>query len=308
MRRRWPALAVIAILVSIFIVGLLIPASAATMPHLRAVPMPAVPATASTLGSVTGDGVVDAEASDERSAGPSPTDQAVQLAYEVGAKEMYRVAVAVLDLRSKRFYGAGDVDAWYPAASLVKVFIAARLLSEGRADVDWVQELMDRMIVCSDDDAASALYGMAGGDDLMPWVTDHYGIGGVTPPAEPGLWGMTGVTARAMVDFYARVAVDPVVGPWLRSAMGGVQPYGCDGFYQHYGLPSAAAAWQVKQGWMCCLDNLSRMHSTGYVDGGEYAVALLTEGPISTYGPSGAQTLTLVAQTLLPGGVVPANK
>jgi hypothetical protein len=257
----------------------------------------------SALAAVT----ADVEASAESSAAPSPTALAVENAYAVGAKQMYRIAVAVLDLRTRRFYGAGDVDAWYPAASLVKVFIAARLLVEGRAEAQWVQQLMTRMIVCSDDDAASALYGMAGGDDLMPWVTDHYGIGGLTPPTDSLFWGMTGITARAMVDFYAQVADDPTVGPWLRTAMGQVQPYGCDGFYQHYGLPSAAAVWQVKQGWMCCLDDLSRMHSTGYVDD-RYAVALLTEGPIYTYGPRGAQTLTEVAQTLLPGGVVPANK
>ena len=34
-------------------------------------------------------------------------------------------------------------------------------------------------------------------------------------------------------------------------------------------------------------------------------VALLTAGPTSMYGSSGGQTLTLMAQALLPGGTVP---
>src|SRR5690606_30490450 len=149
------------------------------------------------------------------------------------------------------------------SASLVKVFIAARLLTEGRADDPGVADRMWRVIACSDDDAASWLYGLVGGDELTPWVSRNYGITGLAPPSEPGWWGMTGVTARGMVEFYARAAEDPAVGPWLRAAMGSTEPYGCDGFFQHYGLPAVAQAWQVKQGWMCCQANLSRMHSTG---------------------------------------------
>lgn len=194
-----------------------------------------------------------------------------------------------------------------PAASLVKVFVAARLLVEGRASEPRIQDAMRRMIVCSDDNAGTLLYYQAGGDGLMPWISEHYGVGGLAPPSDPDWWGTAGVTARAMVDFYARVAEDPAVGPWLRGAMGSTQAYGCDGFYQHYGLPSAAAAWQVKQGWMCCMANLSQMHSTGYVSD-RYAVALLAEGGTWTYGGTGADTLTQVARALLPGGVVPAYK
>jgi outer membrane biosynthesis protein TonB len=47
------------------------------------------------------------------------------------------------------------------------------------------------------------------------------------------------------------------------------------------------------------------MHSTGYVNDDRYAVALLIEGPTSVYGNSGAQTLTLMARALMPGGTIP---
>src|SRR5690606_32479341 len=144
------------------------------------------------------------------------------------------------------------------------------------------------------------LYGLAGAESLVPWIVDRYGVPGLAPTNRPGFWGLTRITARGMVTFYAAVRGDPAVGPWLLEAMGQAQPYGSDGFYQHFGLPSAARSWRVKQGWMCCLEDLTRMHSTGYIDDDQYAVALLTAGPTSMYGETGAEVLTLMAQTLLP--------
>jgi hypothetical protein len=236
-----------------------------------------------------------------------PAAQAVADAYAVGAAHVTSVAVALLDLQSGTLYGAGDIDEPYASASLVKVFIAARLLAEGRAEDPAVRDRMWRMITVSDDDAATYLYGLAGGEGLAPWIADHYGISGLAPADRPGYWGLTRVTARGMVSFYAAVVHDPAVAPWLLDAMGQAQPYGSDGFYQHFGLPAKAASWRVKQGWMCCLEDLTRMHSTGYIDGDRYAAALLISGPPSLYGDPGAQALTSMAQALLPGGTVPVS-
>jgi hypothetical protein len=246
------------------------------------------PAVDSAAGSAEGEAFVR-----------SSLATAVADAYAAGAPHVSRLAVAVVDLRSGRLHSAGDIDAEFPSASLIKVFIAARLLVEGRAEDPAVRDAMWRMIVCSDDDAATWLYGLVGGDSLPAWVTSYYGIGGVAPPSLPGWWGLSQVTARAMVTFYAHIAADPTVGAWLRAAMGATQPYGCDGFPQYFGLAAATAPWQVKQGWMCCHFGRSQMHSTGFVDD-RYAVALLSEGPPSTYGEPGAVALTVVAQTLLP--------
>jgi hypothetical protein len=234
------------------------------------------------------------------------TAQAVANAQAVGAARTTSAAVALLDLRSGAIYGAGDIDEPYASASLVKVFIAARLLVEGKAEDPATRERMWEMITVSDDDAGTYLYGLAGSEGLVPWITDHYGIAGLAPADRPGYWGLTRVTARGMVSFYAAVIADPAVAPWLLEAMDQAQAYGSDDFYQHFGIPSAATSWRVKQGWMCCLESLTRMHSTGYIDGDQYAVALLTAGPTSMYGGSGAQTLTLMAQALLPAGTVPA--
>jgi hypothetical protein len=266
--------------------------------------------------------VVEAPAADPPPADPTPVSEprpagvepdtsaigrAVADAYAVGAANTSAAAVAVLDLQTGQLYGAGDIDETYASASVVKVFIATRLLADGRADDPAVRDRMWKMITVSDDAEGSYLYGLAGGESLVPWIADRYGISGLAPTDRPGFWGLTRITARAMVNFYAAVIADPAVAPWLLDAMDQAQPYGSDGFYQHFGLPSAAASWRVKQGWMCCLEDLSRMHSTGYIDNDRYAVALLTAGPPSLYGDAGAQTLTMMAQTLLPDGTLPTS-
>jgi hypothetical protein len=230
--------------------------------------------------------------------------EAVANAYAAGVGRASRVAVAVLDRQTWTFYGAGATDSYFASASIVKVFIAARLLVEGQANDPSVRDRMWRMITCSDDNAANSLYYLAGGEGLAPWISGRYGISVAATP-KPGWWGLTRITARGMVSFYAQIAGEGAVGPWLMSAMGSASSYACDGYYQHFGLPSAAASWRVKQGWMCCLDGLTRMHSTGFVDGDRYTVALSIEGSTSLYSGSGGQALTAMARALLPGGVIP---
>jgi hypothetical protein len=239
--------------------------------------------------------------------GPPATNpaEAVAAAAAVGAGRGERVAVDVLDLRTGTSYTAGDVDGAYASASVVKVFIATRLLVEGKASDAATLDKMWRMITLSDDNAANSLYYVAGAEGLTAWIASRYRVGGLRPATMPGWWGLTRITARAMVNFYAAVANDPAVAPWLLNAMANAQTRAADGFAQLFGLPAAAHSWKVKQGWMCCLDNLTRMHSTGYIDGNRYAVALLTEGSRSVYGTYGSLTLTLMAQALLPGGAIP---
>jgi hypothetical protein len=231
--------------------------------------------------------------------------EAVAHAVTVGRSRGERVAAAVLDRRTGTFYGAGDVDYGFASASVVKTFIAARLLADGKASDPAISDQMWRMIVASDDKAATALYPLVGREGVVPWVASRYHISGLEPANIPNYWGLTRITARAMVNFYAAVARDSVVGPWLMDAMAHAQAHASDGFAQLFGIPAAAKSWRVKQGWMCCLESVTRMHSTGFVDGDRYTVALLTEGAKSVYGSIGAQTLTLMAQALMPAGSIP---
>lgn len=228
---------------------------------------------------------------------------AVKAAAAVGESHGYRVAVAVLDRRTGAVYAAGD-GAAFPSASVVKVFVAARLLVDGRHRDPATEDLMRRMIVASDDGAATALYPVAGGEGLAAWINQRYGTRGIGASPKPGAWYLTRITARAVVRFYAAVAEDELVGPWLVDAMAQTAATGSDGFPQHFGIPEATTGWRIKQGWMCCVNDRSYVHSTGFVNDDRYAVALLAEGTRDAYG-GGRAVLSQMARALMPGGTIP---
>jgi hypothetical protein len=237
----------------------------------------------------------------------SGVTEAVAAAARIGTQRGERVAVMVHDRQTGATYAAGDVDAPYASASVVKVFIATRLLVEGKADESGVRDQLWRMVTASDDAAATALYPKAGAESLAGWIAARYHLTGLAPSPRPGYWGLTRITARAMVEFYTAVIDDPAVGPWLLDAMGEGTRAGADGFNQYFGLMFTSHHWRLKQGGMCCLEDRMRMHSTGYVDHERYVVALLSEGARDTYYDYGRRTLTLMAQTLMPTGEVVGN-
>jgi hypothetical protein len=237
--------------------------------------------------------------------GSAATGQAVAAAYAYGRARGERVAAAVFDRRTQRFYLAGDVDSYYASASVMKVFIATKLLVSGQSRNSAVAGQMWRMVTLSDDNAANYLYGLVGGASVATWAAARYHLPGIAASRNPPYWGLTAITARAMVRYYAAVAADPAVGPWLLNAMANMHSPAADGWPQAFGIPSVTNGWRVKQGWMCCLDNRTRMHSTGFVNGDRYTVALLSEGSTAIYGTYGRDTVTGMAARLLPHGVIP---
>jgi hypothetical protein len=213
-----------------------------------------------------------------------------------------RAAAVVLDTTTGAYFAAGDAEAPFDTASVMKVFLATQLLLTGRMN-GAVADTAYTMITRSDDGSADALYGRAGGDGVVTALGRHYGItdlGG--PPAAPGKWGETTVTADGLAHFYAAVEADPVVWPWLSNAMGHATHNGSDGTDQYFGIPSATGDWAVKQGWMVGLGPGATYNSTGYVDHGRYVVVLLTHGSSNRYGAPMATTLTRMARDVLPGG------
>ena len=213
-----------------------------------------------------------------------------------------RAAVGVLDTKTGRFYGAGPYDVDLATESVVKVFIAARLLLTGRMH-GRVERIAYKMITQSDDASATALYGLAGGDRVVPLLARHYHVKNLgSPPSRGGWWGNTHVTAKGLVQFYAKVKADRRVGPWLIHAMRHATVHGSDGTYQYYGIPAAVSSFAIKQGWgadsNCGCTTV--FNSTGYVDGTRYAVALLTSG--GAYGQHAMATLDGMARILMPGG------
>lgn len=241
--------------------------------------------------------------------GPAATNpkDAVAHAASVGQARGVRVGVAIKDRQTGVVYGAGDYDGSFASASVVKAFIATSLLVSGKANDAKTQSMMYEMIVASNDDDASALYGPAGGSGLAAFIMSRYGISGLAPPPAnlAGYWGEFKITPHAMVEFYDAMSHDAVVAPWLMNAMANARATADDGTKQLFGIPSAATSWRVKQGWMCCLDSKTRMHSTGFVDHDRFTVALSIEGGTSVYLNSGIATLNGMAKALMPNGTIP---
>jgi hypothetical protein len=240
-------------------------------------------------------------------AGAATRTQAVRSGATYARQHGYTVGIAVLDTKTGRFYGAGRYKGVFASESIVKVFIATRLLVSGKMH-GRTRSLAYTMITRSDDGIASALYGRVGGDSLIAWVKKHYHVPALGyRPSRPGWWGNTHIRPAGLVRLYARLKADRKVGPWLLNAMHHATKYGSDGTYQFFGLPSATSHAAVKQGWGNDLDwgNNADFNTTGFVNHDRYAVAILARGPISSYGSGIGTLLTQVARRLLPGGQFP---
>jgi hypothetical protein len=223
------------------------------------------------------------------------------------SSEGYKVGIAVLDTKTGHFYGSGDFRGVFASESIVKVFIATRLLLRG-AMHGQTETRAYKMITQSDDAIASSFYSQVGGDSLIGWIKNHYHVGGLGyRPSRSGWWGNTHIRPQGLVRLYAKLKADRRVGPWLLNAMHHATMYGSDGVYQFFGLPSATKGAAVKQGWGDDFDygGTSDFNSTGFVNNDRYAIAILARGKSSSYGSQIGALLTSVAKRLLPGGRFP---
>jgi hypothetical protein len=226
-----------------------------------------------------------------------------QAAAQLAAAHGYRVGIAVLDLSTGQYTGAGDDAGTFASQSVVKVLIATQLLFSGQM-TGQNESLARAMIAASDDQAADVLYPRAGGADVLPRVAAHYGIAGLgAPTTSPGMWGFTQISAKGLVSLYAAIARDPAVYPWLSATMAGAPRIAADGTDQFFGLPAVAPGSAIKQGWGHELDGAAVANTTGYLSGGRLAVAILTSGPRSTYLAQIAAEVTAETQTVFAGGL-----
>ncbi len=231
--------------------------------------------------------------------------RAAQVAVDVATAAGETSAVAVLDTTTGTLTSAGQATMQFNTASVVKVLMATELLVTGQMTGDTADTAL-QMITRSDDDAADELYELAGGDDVVNLVAERYGIADLgSPPEEAGQWGESQVTAKGLAQLYAALQRDPVVWPWLSAAMAGTTTTAADGSDQSFGIPSAAASWAVKQGWMVGLGPGATYSSTGYVEDGRWVVVLLSSGTAEQYGEQMTATMTSMAKVLVPDGMAP---
>ncbi len=215
----------------------------------------------------------------------------------------YRSSIGVFDTQTGSFSGAGDYNSSYASESVMKVFIATRLLMTGQM-TGWNATTAYKMITQSDDASANALYGRAGGDGVITWVKQALNLPNLgSPPLRSGWWGGTQITAAGMSAFFNAVRHRPAVWNWLGNAMHHASTYGSDGTYQFFGIPSATSGAAVKQGWGG--DDPAgqpAFNSTGLVNADRYAVVILTQG--GSYGSPIAGMVTSEARLLMPGGSI----
>ncbi len=232
----------------------------------------------------------------------APATSQIKAAASAAKKGGYSVGIAVLDTTTGTLYGS-NANTSYATESVVKVFIATRLLMTGQM-TGSVERTAYKMITQSDDASATALYGRVGGDSLLTWINEKFGFHAGRPPVHAGWWGNTYVSAASLARFYATVKQMPVVWKWLYNAMQHAHTYGSDGTYQFFGIPQATKKFAIKQGWGQDDDNSydAQYNSTGFVDGSRYAVVILVRGPRYSYHGGTPSTVTSTAKKILPGG------
>lgn len=116
-------------------------------------------------------------------------DSAVHNAATYASSRGYRSGIAVVNLQTGKTWTGGSAIAEFPTESVVKVFIATRILLQGRMHGTTAARAYT-MITQSDDAIASSLYPTVGGADIEPWIERHYAITnlGSAPSTFPRNW------------------------------------------------------------------------------------------------------------------------
>jgi hypothetical protein len=159
------------------------------------------------------------------------------------------------------------------------------------------------MLARSDDNIASDLWSRLGGPDIVRhWVT-KIGLHDTKPPADPGHWGDTVLSAPDMVAVYRYlVEREPEAKrKIILDGMAGATEQGADGFRQYFGIADAVGKipWAIKQGWSCCGPERT-LHSTGVLGAdNRYIVVVLSTMPSSTSYETGAKRVTDVVKLLV---------
>ncbi|MEA5365013.1 hypothetical protein VA596_36150 [Amycolatopsis sp., V23-08] len=207
-----------------------------------------------------------------------------------------KVSVLVHDRKNGDDLVSYRPDATYTSASLVKLLIAFEALRQG-VDSGVVAEMLSR----SDDDVASRLWTRLGGPAIVSGWAARIGMRSTRPPADPGHWGGTTVTATDLVKLYEYLMDQAPEGTRqvVLHALDAATEHGADGFDQFFGIPGAVTAvdWAVKQGWSCC-DPGRNLHTSGLVEGRRYVVVVLSAQSADTGWQTASDRVTAVVKAL----------
>jgi len=195
------------------------------------------------------------------------------------------------------------------SASVVKVLIAEELLyraSTGELSLGASGSVrMESMLIASDDSAASSLYSQFGGPALIEAALVRHHLSESAPPADPRYWGNTIITAHDVAKFYDNVlagSISTADQDYLFGLLRRIAPIASDGFDQRFGVNGIDTTSEaaVKQGWMCCLNDLRNVHSTAVLGPDDrYIVVILTQYSAGLPYEYGQDTATEVARLVV---------
>ena len=235
---------------------------------------------------------------------PPPTDprDAVTAAVASAAAVGIEQSVVIIDRRSGAVLTEINPAEPYPALSLVKLMIAADVLSggsTGSTDVDAATRTRLReMITRSDDVTAADFYGEGGGDELINRVVQQFSLTGSSPTPDGKYWGNVQTTAADMSSLITQILADPTLSAVIAPAMRATSAFAEDGVDQRFGMRSVPGAGS-KQGWGCCLSGVTGVHSVGFTT--DRIVVVLTGAEPDDYSLGSQDGLALQAD---PGGQV----
>ena len=215
----------------------------------------------------------------------SRAQEAVDAATAAATRSSAQVAVAVLD-RTTGTLRYNDLGTKVQnSASLAKLFTIIDMLTHYRSEVTEADRaLARRCLIASDDNAMNQLWTKFGGSAGVQRVIDGLGLLDTTVPPDPSQWGQVQVSARDMTTVWKFIyeSLPAADRDFMLTNLGMASPTGADGFNQAFGLlePGTRGAARAKQGWLCCLQSRSNLHTTGTLDpAGRYVLAVLSRQP-----------------------------
>ena len=216
---------------------------------------------------------------------------------------------ALIDTASGKVHGNDAGGVALRTASIVKVIIGMRLFAvaeeQKRGLTAAEQSDLSAMIRASDNDAASRLWGALGGPAVIGWVRKVTGVRNTAPPANPGEWGFSTISAHDMAVILNAAVHGRGISAAHRDAllreMRQVIPS------QRWGITPAVhhANPAVKNGWYPDNDApVWRVHCTGVVDHANrpnrWVIVVTTRYPANLGMAYGQETCSGIAARVLP--------
>jgi hypothetical protein len=212
---------------------------------------------------------------------------------------------ALMDRRTGQIWGSSTMDQTSWTASMIKAWLAADYLRRTPAPSSDMLNTIEIMIRDSDNDAASAVYALDGGDSSIDRLISTCGLTDSSP--NPGNWATTNLSARDSVRMGDCIASGKGAGPqwtnWLLTQMRNV--HGDGDFGIRDALPAAQAGQvAIKNGWED-FDADGLYHVNCLAIGDTWTMAVMQQyKPQSTWDADfalGTQRCTAVAKQLLAG-------